>query len=64
MPIDRDKIEEGVRLILEGVGDDPERDGVKGTPQRVADMYAEILAGIDGDARRSSRSSRAPTTTR
>ena len=50
MPIDRDKIEEGVRLILEGVGDDPERDGVKGTPQRVADMYAEILAGIDGDA--------------
>ena len=50
MPIDRDKIEEGVRLILEGVGDDPEREGVKGTPQRVADMYAEILAGIDGDA--------------
>jgi GTP cyclohydrolase I len=50
MPIDRDKIEEGVRLILAGVGDDPDREGVKGTPSRVADMYAEILAGIDGDA--------------
>jgi GTP cyclohydrolase I len=50
MPIDREKIEEGVRLILAGVGDDPEREGVKGTPARVADMYAEILAGIDGDA--------------
>jgi GTP cyclohydrolase I len=50
MPIDRDMIEEGVRLILAGVGDDPEREGVKGTPRRVADMYSEILAGIDGDA--------------
>jgi GTP cyclohydrolase I len=50
MPIDRDKIEEGVRLILAGVGDDPDREGVKGTPSRVADMYAEILAGIDGAA--------------
>jgi GTP cyclohydrolase I len=50
MPIDRDKIEEGVRLILAGVGDDPDREGVKGTPRRVADMYAEILAGIDGAA--------------
>lgn len=50
MPIDREQIEQGVRLILAGVGDDPEREGVKGTPRRVADMYAEILAGIDGDA--------------
>ena len=50
MPIDRDKIEEGVRLILAGVGDDPDREGLKGTPRRVADMYAEILAGIGGDA--------------
>ncbi|HEX9122202.1 MAG TPA: GTP cyclohydrolase I FolE [Actinomycetota bacterium] len=48
---DRDKIVEGVRLILEGVGDDPERGGLKDTPGRVADMYEEIFAGMDVDAR-------------
>jgi GTP cyclohydrolase I len=46
MGFDREKIAEGVRLILEGIGDDPERDGVKDTPGRVADMYEEIFAGI------------------
>ena len=47
--IDRDKIERAVRLILEGIGDDPEREGVEGTPRRVADMYEEIFAGVDVD---------------
>jgi GTP cyclohydrolase I len=47
--IDHKKVEEGVRLILEGVGEDPDRDGLKDTPRRVADMYEEILAGIDVD---------------
>lgn len=47
---DRAKIEEGVRLILEGVGDDPARGGLTETPRRVADMYAEVLGGIDVDA--------------
>jgi GTP cyclohydrolase IA len=47
--IDHRKVEEGVRLILEGVGEDPDRDGLKDTPRRVADMYEEILAGIDVD---------------
>ena len=51
MPVfDHDKIAEGVRLILEGIGDDPARPGVAETPDRVADMYAEIFAGIDRDA--------------
>jgi GTP cyclohydrolase IA len=50
MPFDEEKIEEGVRLILEGIGDDPDRDGVKETPRRVAEMYREIFAGIDVDA--------------
>jgi GTP cyclohydrolase I len=45
--IDRAKIEQAVRLILEGIGDDPDRDGVKDTPQRVAEMYEEIFAGVD-----------------
>jgi GTP cyclohydrolase I len=46
---DRDKIVEGVRAILEGIGDDPARPGVAETPGRVADMYAEIFAGIGSD---------------
>jgi GTP cyclohydrolase IA len=47
---DRDKIEQGVRLILEGVGEDVTRGGLKDTPSRVARMYEEILAGIGQDA--------------
>ena len=49
--IDIAKIEEGVRLILEGIGEDPERDGLQLTPERVARMYAEVLQGVDQDAR-------------
>jgi len=44
--MDLEKIEKGVRLILEGAGEDPERPGIKTTPQRVARMFAEILGGI------------------
>ena len=44
--MDRDKIERAVRLIIEGIGDDPDREGVVDTPRRVADMYEEIFAGI------------------
>jgi GTP cyclohydrolase I len=47
--IDRAKIERAVRMILEGIGDDPDREGVRDTPRRVADMYQEILAGVDVD---------------
>jgi GTP cyclohydrolase I len=47
--VDKAKIEQAVRLILEGVGDDPDREGVRETPRRVADMYAEILDGIGVD---------------
>ena len=48
---DRTKVAEGVRLILEGIGDDPSREGVAGTPERVADMYAELFAGVGADPR-------------
>ena len=47
---DRDKIEQGVRQILEGIGEDPDRGGLRETPSRVARMYEEIFAGIDVDA--------------
>jgi GTP cyclohydrolase I len=51
MGIQRDKIAEGVRLILEGIGDDPSRPGIAATPERVADMFAEVFSGIDVDPR-------------
>jgi GTP cyclohydrolase I len=44
--VDRDKIETGVRLILQGIGEDPERPGLVKTPKRVADMYADLFSGI------------------
>jgi len=44
------KVEEGVRLILEGIGEDPERGGLRETPARVARMYREIFAGVGKDA--------------
>ena len=46
---DAHKVEQGVSLILEGIGDDPARDGLKDTPRRVAEMYREIFAGIHQD---------------
>jgi GTP cyclohydrolase IA len=48
--LDRAKIEEGVRLILEGIGEDPQREGIAATPRRVAEMYEEIFAGYGHDA--------------
>jgi GTP cyclohydrolase I len=48
--MDRAKIEQGVRLILAGIGDDPDREGLEGTPERVAEMYEEIFAGMHADA--------------
>jgi GTP cyclohydrolase IA len=46
---DLQKVEEGVRLILEGIGEDPGRQGLKETPRRVADMYREVFSGIHED---------------
>jgi GTP cyclohydrolase I len=46
---DAGKVEEGVRLILEGIGEDPGRDGLKETPRRVADMYREVFSGLHQD---------------
>ena len=49
--MDRAKIEQGVRLILEGIGENPEREGLLDTPDRIARMYEEIFAGIGKDAK-------------
>lgn len=47
--MDPGKIEQGVRLILEGIGEDPERPGIKDTPKRVARLYTEICEGLHAD---------------
>lgn len=47
--MDLEKIEAGVRLILEGVGEDPNREGLLKTPARVARMYEECFAGLYQD---------------
>ncbi len=49
--VDLEKIAAGVRLLLEGIGEDPERPGLRRTPQRVAEMYAELTAGMREDPR-------------
>ena len=46
---DLGRIAEGVRLILEGIGEDPDREGLRDTPQRVAEMYEELTAGMRED---------------
>src|SRR5882672_1654058 len=47
--MDLEKIEAGVRLILEGIGEDLARAGILDTPRRVAEMYAEVCGGLHED---------------
>lgn len=49
MTIDREKIIKGVRLILQGVGEDVKREGLARTPERIAEFYEEVLAGMAQD---------------
>ena len=49
--VDLELVARGVRLILEGIGEDPSRPGLQDTPQRVAEMYAELTAGMREDPR-------------
>jgi GTP cyclohydrolase IA len=49
--IKQDKIKKAVRDILEAIGEDPDRDGLKDTPRRVAEMYKEIFQGLHKNAK-------------
>jgi GTP cyclohydrolase I len=47
--IDKAKIEKAVASIIEAIGEDPNREGLIGTPRRIAEMYAEVFSGIYED---------------
>ncbi len=47
--MDREKIEKAVRDILEAIGEDPDREGLLETPERVARMYEEVFSGLSED---------------
>ncbi len=48
--IDQEKIKKAVREILEAIGENPERQGLRETPTRIAEMYADIFSGTEEDA--------------
>ncbi|MFR6514052.1 GTP cyclohydrolase I FolE [Ruminococcus sp.] len=48
--MDHEKVKEGVRLLLEGIGEDVTREGLVETPDRIARMYEEIYGGMEEDA--------------
>ena len=50
MAVDRERVAALVRELLEAIGEDPDRPGLKATPARVADAYAEFFAGVGEDA--------------
>jgi GTP cyclohydrolase I len=47
--INRDKVKEGIRLLLEGMGEDIDREGLADTPERVTKLYEKVLKGMDED---------------
>ncbi|HZU06478.1 MAG TPA: GTP cyclohydrolase I FolE [Chloroflexota bacterium] len=47
--IDRPGVEAAVRALLRAIGEDPDRPGLRETPRRIADLYAEVFAGLHQD---------------
>lgn len=50
--MDKEKIKRAIRDILEAIGEDPDREGLKGTPDRIARMYEEIFSGLNEDPKK------------
>ncbi len=49
--VDQAKIKAATLSIIEAIGEDPRREGLEGTPQRIAEMYTELFSGLDMDAK-------------
>ena len=49
--VNKEKIEAAVKLLLEGIGEDVNREGLVETPARIARMYEEVFSGMDEDAK-------------
>ena len=49
--VDKEKIQQAVLAMIEAIGEDPQREGLRGTPRRIADMYVELFMGLDLDPR-------------
>jgi len=49
--VNKGRIKKAFTSIIEAVGEDPSREGLKDTPRRIADMYADIFSGLDMDPR-------------
>jgi GTP cyclohydrolase I len=47
--VDQEKIKQAISLIIEAIGEDPKREGLARTPERVAEMYAEVFRGLGQD---------------
>jgi GTP cyclohydrolase I len=53
--VDQKKVQEAIKLLLEGIGEDTDREGLKETPERIGRMYEEICGGMrENICRRSS----------
>ena len=48
--VDQKKVQEAIKLLLEGIGEDTDREGLKEPPERIGRMYEEICGGMDQDA--------------
>lgn len=48
--VNQEKVKRAIRLLLEGIGEDPDREGLIDTPDRIARMYEEIYGGMEEDA--------------
>ena len=48
--MNKDRVKKLVRELIIELGEDPTREGLRGTPDRIADMYEEIFAGYDSDS--------------
>ncbi|HEX6923045.1 MAG TPA: GTP cyclohydrolase I FolE [Bacillales bacterium] len=49
--VNHEKIEQAIKMIIEAIGEDPEREGLLDTPKRVARMYEEVFQGLEQDPR-------------